>query len=126
MSAAELAIANRRFEEAVAKRDINAIANLYTADAVLLPTDGQIIKGREAIKRQLEPLVENGLKSATSKSIKVEVNGDIATDIGYVSFHFQPPGGAIILTDLTYLVVWKKVDGQWLIHRDMVSTRSHA
>jgi uncharacterized protein (TIGR02246 family) len=125
MSAAKLAIATRRIEEAIAHQDLDTIANLYTPDAVLLSSNGEIINGREAIRQKLKTSMANGLRSSTFKAIKIEVSGDIATDIGHGSSRLHTPAGAKVY-EMTYMVVWKRIDGQWLIHRDMVTARPPA
>ena len=44
MSAADIATVNSSFEDAVRRGDVEAIANLYGPDAVVLAPDGPIVK----------------------------------------------------------------------------------
>ena len=50
MSTTEIAATNRAFEEAVRKGDVDRLAYLYTTDAMALPPDGPIVKGREELR----------------------------------------------------------------------------
>jgi uncharacterized protein (TIGR02246 family) len=112
------------FTEAAERRDADALASLFSADAMLLPQNAEVVSGREAIRQAMQGLVDAGLCGAKSNSIKIEVDGDIATDVGHLSLYMSPPGGAPSVVEVKYLVVWKKIDGRWLIHRDMASARA--
>src|SRR5258708_9913875 len=124
MSQAEIAAANRRFEECVARQDADAVTNLFTPDAILLPITGEIVSGREAIRQRLKAAFASGRLSFEVRSVSIEVHGDFATDVGYETFRTAPSGAAATIVEATYLVVWKKIGGQWLLHRDMVGARA--
>lgn len=49
MSRSEVAAVNRQFEDAARMGDLDGLASLYTADAMALPPDGPVVKGRDAI-----------------------------------------------------------------------------
>ena len=51
MSLSEIAAVDRQFEDAARKGDLDRLASLYTPDAIALPPDGPVVKGREAIKQ---------------------------------------------------------------------------
>jgi uncharacterized protein (TIGR02246 family) len=46
MSQSEIAAINRQFEDAARKGDLDRLASLYTPDAVALPPDGSVVKGK--------------------------------------------------------------------------------
>lgn len=93
-----------------------AIAALYTEDAMLLPPGGEAISGREALAAFWQGAVESGSQSQLTMGT-VEEFGDTAIEIN----------GSWVSTDADdthldhgkYMVVWKKVDGTWKMHRDM-------
>jgi uncharacterized protein (TIGR02246 family) len=121
MSAAEIADANRVYQDAVRRGDAGAIADLYTADALLLPRDGPTIKGREAIRQWLSSGFARGWKSLQVESIalEIEIEGDTASEVAYVTLGSAEPGGHTTTVVVKSLVVWKKSAGQWQLHRDM-------
>jgi uncharacterized protein (TIGR02246 family) len=51
MSHAAIAAVNRQFEEAVASRDFERLGSLYTADAIVLPPGGPVVKGRDNVSQ---------------------------------------------------------------------------
>lgn len=126
MSAAEITAGNRKFAEAAAKRDVEAIASLYTDDAILLPPDSELVVGRDAIRQLWQSLIGGGLAGVSISSTKIEVDGDIATDVGLASMSMKSPGGASSVIEVKFFALWKKVGGRWLVHRDMFNSRAPA
>lgn len=124
MSQAEIAAVNHRFEAAVRKGDIDGMASLYTPDAIALPPDGPVVKGRDNIK-QLWGMVVNqmGLKDVKLETLDLQIAGDTAYEVGEATLSLEPTGGKATMAVAKYVVVWKKVDGQWRLHRDIWNTK---
>jgi len=115
MSRAEITAVNRMFEEAAGKGDLEALASLYTKDAMALPPDGPLVRGRDNIKQMWASIAQQiGLKSVTLETVDLEVAGDMAHEVGEARLSLQS-GPAVV----KYVVVWKKVAGQWRLHRDI-------
>ena len=126
MSVADIVAGNLTFADAAAKRDLDTIANLYSADAILLPPDSELVVGRDAIRQLWQSMFAGGLSSVTVTSVKIEVDGDMATDVGHVSMSMRPPEGDGYVVEMKFLAVWKKIDGRWVVQRDMFNTRAPA
>jgi len=124
MSATDIANASRAFEDAVHRGDLDAIANLYEPDAVVLAPDRPMIMGREAIRQLWKSAIEEyGLKSIRLESVELEVVGDIANEIGHGTLSMAPPGGGHETEQVKFLVVWKRSGGQWRLRRDTWNAR---
>ena len=100
---------------AIAARDTNAVADLYTEDAVVLPAGAVRVDGRAAIRamwaRSLRaPGLEMKLKSQRQV---VSAGGDLVTDIGTYTFRMEGPGGQPLSDVGKYVTVMKKVNGHW-------------
>ena len=96
--------------------DAAGVAALYTEDAQLLPPDHEIVSGRAAIQEfvaRTNPPDGPRLEFATIEAL---VFGDYAHRQG--SFRVKGPDGATAGTGKN-MELWKKVGGQWKIHRDM-------
>ncbi|TDI45856.1 MAG: SgcJ/EcaC family oxidoreductase [Acidobacteria bacterium] len=121
MSSEEIARVNRRFEEAAAKGDIEGMAAIYTEDGVALPPDGPVVKGHEALRGLWGSVVNDmGLKAVKLETVDLElISDDAACEIGEATLDFAPAGGEATQMVAKFIVVWKKVDGQWLMHRDI-------
>ncbi len=98
------------------------MASLYTTDAIALPPDGPIVRGRENIKRLWgSALEESGLKSVKLETVDLQLAGDHAYEVGEGTLDF-PAGPSAV----KFVIVWKKVDGQWRVHRDIWNAKPAA
>ncbi len=120
MSRTDIAAVNRTFQEAARKRDVDRIAGLYTTDAMVMPPDAPFVKGRESIKQFWSFAIQQmGVQDVQLNTRELEVVGDTAYEVGEAVLTL--PSGA---ATAKYLVVWKKIDGQWRLHRDIWNTLS--
>jgi uncharacterized protein (TIGR02246 family) len=124
MSKREIAAGNRLFAEAAGRRDVDAIANLYTKDAIVLPPEGAMVVGRDAVRNAWKAAIDEGFSGVKIESIKVEVSGDIAVDVGHASMVMKSAGAPTTTVEVKFMAIWKKTRGQWRIHRDMWSPRA--
>ena len=107
---------NHRLIEAFISENFAALGQLYTEHAQVFVSGMPPIVGREAIAGVFAFMRQqvHGLELATKD---LESDGATATEHGqYV--HKNQSGD--IIGRGQYLVVWKQIQGQWLIHRDMI------
>lgn len=104
--------------ERYAAHDAAGIAALYTEDAQLLPPGAEVISGRAAIQEYIAKTNPPGSPTLEFATIETLVFGGYAHRQG--SFRVKGPDSAAPETG-KYVELWKKVDGKWLIHRDMWS-----
>jgi uncharacterized protein (TIGR02246 family) len=115
MSQSEIATVNRQFEDAARKGDLERLASLYTRDAIALPPDSPMVKGRDNIKQMWGMIAQQiGLKDVRLNTIDLDVNGDTAYEVGEADLTIANGSAAV-----KFVVVWKKIDGQWRLHRDI-------
>jgi ketosteroid isomerase-like protein len=112
--------ANAEFSRAFAASDIKALAEMYTADAILFPPDSEMIRGNEAIGGFWKTAREGGITAATLTTIDVERSGETAYETGTVALTIEPQGKPASKAVEKYLVVWKRdAAGTWKLHRDI-------
>ena len=104
--------------ERFAAHDAAGVAALYTEDAQLLPPDMEVVSGRAAIQEFVAKNNPPGGPAFEFATIETLVFGDFAHRQG--SFTVKGPNGAAPETG-KFIELWKKVDGKWLIHRDIWS-----
>lgn len=119
MSQAEIAAINRQFEDAARKGDLERLASLYTPDAMALPPDGPVVQGRDNIKQMWGAIAQQlGLKDVRLSTLDFEQAGDTGYEVGEATL-IVSSGTAVV----KFVVVWRKVDGQWRLHRDIWNTK---
>ena len=110
---------NKKFSAAVATADAAAVANLYTAEAEALPPNSDIVKGRAAIQAMFKRIFESGVTGIELTTAEVEAQGPLASEVGTYVVKLKE---GTVADRGKYVVVWKKVGGQWLLHRDIWNT----
>jgi uncharacterized protein (TIGR02246 family) len=106
---------NRAFIAAILKGDAKAAAALYTEDAKLIAPSSEIASGRPAIAAAWQKVIDGGVKDLTLSTVVVESAGDLAYEDGLV----KVVGRNDEVTTGRYVVVWKRRDGGWKLHRDI-------
>ncbi len=115
--------ASAKFEEVVKKGGIDEIAKIYAEDALLMPANAKIIKGRQAIKEDFWKR-ENFVyfEFINKESIELTVSGTIAYEIANCAIKYQHEGDQEPNTSppAKILRIWKKqADGSWKLHVEM-------
>jgi uncharacterized protein (TIGR02246 family) len=106
---------NAAFKAAFLKGDANAVADLYTEDGEVIAPGAPLARGRPAISGAWQKAMDSGVKDLTLATEKVESAGDLAVETGKVTL-VAKDGSA---SHARYLVVWKRTDGTWQLHRDI-------
>uniref|UniRef100_A0A914VIA0 DUF4440 domain-containing protein n=1 Tax=Plectus sambesii TaxID=2011161 RepID=A0A914VIA0_9BILA len=88
-------------------------AALFNQDCTMILAGGNQIKGRAGIEALYKQVMAGG--ASTTQGVTEEVNGsgDWAFERGTYQTHAESG-----TTSGGYLLVWKKIDGNWLIHND--------
>jgi ketosteroid isomerase-like protein len=119
MSRTDIEAANRAFEDAVRRQDTQKLGTFYTVDAIAMPPDGPFVKGRQNIERLWNSAIQQmGLKNIRLDTLDVEVVGDAAYEVGEGVLNLASSDATV-----KYVVVWKKVDGSWRLHRDIWNSK---
>ncbi len=116
----EIQIVQNQLAHAIATRDIDRAAALYTADGSMMPDGMPTCDSHEAVRGFFGGVCDSGIVAARFTTGHVEGDGTIAVETGrYELFAAHPSGDRIRVDDGRYLCVWRKVDDNWRIHRDM-------
>ena len=106
------------FGAAIERQDSAALATFYTVDSKVVPAGGDVISGIDAIPGYFDALFELGVKRCSFEFLDIDQHGDIAIEIGRVTLCAE---GGVEIDTLKYLVVWKCENGNWLVHRDILT-----
>ena len=97
-----------------------AIAAVYAEDAMILPPGSQAIQGREAIQAYWQAALDEAEGVASTIETKeVHVLGDAAIEVGS---YMDTNADGSHRDHGKYLAVWTKVDGKWMLARDIFNS----
>ena len=106
--------------EVFGKRNFDALDDIYTSDARILPPGGPMVSGRGAIKKFWSDLVQAAhAKSAVLASVDAMPAGDGVVEIGRATLTVEPPGQSAAQMEVKYVVYWRQEDGRWKWHVDI-------
>ena len=112
-----------RWLQLVKAKDAAAIAALYTDDGAVMPPNGPIGKGHAAIQKAWAGMMGTPGFDLTfvPEQIIVSSSGDMALDRGTYKLAVAPGGKAMTDTG-KYVVVWRKVGGEWKAAADIFNS----
>ena len=112
-----------RWLELVKAKDAAAIAQLYTEDGAVMPPNTAIGTGRVAIQQTWASMMNTPGFELTfaPEQIVVSNSGDMALDRGTYRLAIAPSGKAQSDTG-KYVVVWRKVGGEWKAAADIFNS----
>jgi uncharacterized protein (TIGR02246 family) len=110
--------------ERTAAAQPDSFASVYAEDAVLYPVNSPAVRGRAAIASMVRAGFATGSFTYALKILSVEASDPIAIETGQNIITFTPgpgaPANAEAYSDtIMYITIWRKVDGQWLISKDI-------
>ena len=117
----EIELSSQKWVETYNQNDWQALAAFFTPDAVMMPPNGQIVQGRDAIAKW-EKDNETGFRIAF-KIEAIEARGDLAYVRGR-SCVFIPDGAGGHGVDVgKFLEIRKQqANGEWLIKADIFNS----
>jgi len=109
----------KSFSEAYINADYDALTNIYSTDGKIFPDGADIIIGHTAIKKRWT--LPKGVKIVSHKVTPKEIKiiDDYAYDYGYYQGSSSNKKGTVTPFKGKYVIVWKKVDGNWKIYLDI-------
>jgi uncharacterized protein (TIGR02246 family) len=121
---AEIRKGDEDFFSAANARNANAIAALYSNDAVSMPENSPPLVGHDAILKYNQDFVKLPKLAITgeSETIRFSDDGTMAYATGKYSVSYVDAKGHTIKDEGKYLNVLKNVDGKWKVIVDAFSS----
>lgn len=105
------------WENSFNRGDSAAVAALYAPDGELVMSGAAPVRGRKAIRAELDRMIQSGVKVRIGTA-RAERAGDLAYFYGPYSVSSHQG----VAERGMYLEVWRRHGGQWLIELDVNST----
>ena len=110
---------NKKWEAAASRGDAAEVAALYTADAQLLPSQSDFVRGTQAIGQYWQAVFDSGVKEVSLTTLEVEGCENTAHEVGKLEIR---GADGKVLDRGKYVVVWNKEGDAWKLHRDIWTT----
>lgn len=103
-------------ETAFNRGDVNACVDVYTEDAEIIPEDGPVVRGRQAIREFFKDQVQRDTSFDTDSTLSI-VRRDLAIEQG--TYRVRDVKRGIDVEWGEYLNVWRRINGNWRVLRSM-------
>ena len=110
---------NKLFMDAFSAGDAEKVAGFYTANCRFLPDNSDPVDGRANVQGLLQSMMDGGVSSVELITWEVEDCGDTAVEVGRVVMRGDDDE---IVDDGKFIVIWKKENDGWRLHRDIVNS----
>lgn len=99
--------------------EVEALASLYSEDAILFPPRGEPIKGRDAVRAYWTRSADRRILKHRVAPAHIEVDQVLATEYGYFEMTSAAGEGPPTEGRANYISVWKRDQtGHWRKHLD--------
>ena len=110
---------NKLCMDAFSAGDAEKVAGFYTANCRFLPDNSDPVDGRANVQGLLQSMMDGGVSSVELITWEVEDCGDTAVEVGRVVMRGDDDE---IVDDGKFIVIWKKENDGWRLHRDIVNS----
>lgn len=103
------------------QRQFDALDDIYTSAATILPPGAPMRSGLPAIKEFWSSFIQSAnAKSAKLETVDLAVAGDDVVEIGRATITVQPEdSGALVPIAVKYVVHWRQENGTWKWQTDI-------
>ncbi len=114
----EIQAAEHAFGKAFSAKDLDALAAMYTDDAISMADQAPMMVGRDAIRKNMERDLSRMPNGFTAIFETLDVYGDANTVTETGKATYKDSAGKTFYT-AKYISVWQKQGGKYLIVRDI-------
>lgn len=116
----EAALSKRTTEwvEAFNAHNAGGLTALYAEDAVLAPPNTPADFGRDAIRAEFQEIFTNDTVGIELEDLEIVSRGDLA----YKAGRYRLRAGEQLIDRGKYLEIWRLIDGEWMLHRDIYNS----
>ena len=120
----EIEKANAQFMTIFKQQDATALSELYSSDCKVLPTGCDVVEGKAGVAKVFQGVMSAGAVTVELKTDEVEpLDANIGLAYERSHYTFYKSDGSVF-NHGKYVVIWKKVDGKWLLYTDIFNSNT--
>ena len=100
--------------------DASGVAELHANDALVMPPNIDMVKGKSSIKKAISDEISAGATDLAFTTINMYGNEDFVTEVGRYSLNVKNEGEIVMSDSGKYVVLWEQVSkNNWLMKTDI-------
>ena len=111
---------NKKYMEFYNNGDASGIADLHMDDALVMPPNIDMVKGKESIKKAISDEISAGATDLVFTTLDMYGNEEYVTEVGRFSLNVKDAGEIVMTDSGKYIVLWEQVSkNNWLMKADI-------
>ena len=111
---------NKKYMEFYNNGDASGVAELHSDDALVMPPNIDMVKGKISIKKVISDGISAGATDLAFTTINMYGNEEFVTEVGRYSLNVKNEGEILISDSGKYIVLWEQVSkNNWLMKADI-------
>ena len=111
---------NQKYTEFYNNGDASGVAELHANDALVMPPNVDMVKGKISIKKAISSEISTGATDLAFTTINMYGNEEFVTEVGRYSLNVKNEGKIIMSDSGKYVVLWEQVSkNNWLMKADI-------
>ena len=111
---------NKKYMEFYNNGDASGVTELHTNDALVMPPNIDMVKGKISIKKTISDGISAGATDLAFTTINMYGNEEFVTEVGRYSLNVKNEGEIVMSDSGKYVVLWEQVsNNNWLMKADI-------
>ena len=111
---------NKKYMEFYNNGDASGVAELHANDALVMPPNIDMVKGKMSIKKAISNEISAGATDLVFTSLNMYGNEEFVTEVGRYSLNVKNEGEIVMSDSGKYIVLWEQVSkNNWLMKADI-------
>ena len=111
---------NKKYMEFYNNGDASGVADLHMDDALVMPPNINMVKGKESIKKAISDEISAGATDLVFTTLDMYGNEEYVTEVGRFLLNVKDEGEIVMTDSGKYIVLWEQVSkNNWLMKADI-------
>ena len=111
---------NKKYMEFYNNADASGVAELHSDDALVMPPNIDMVKGKSSIKKAISDGISAGATDLAFTTINMYGNEEFVTEVGRYSLNVKNEGEIVMSDSGKYVVLWEQASkNNWLMKADI-------